>query len=193
MLCAVLCAVLCCAVLCCAVLCCAVLCCAVAQAVAPRKVYSSLNPAAIHCRYCQDVSSKRVPEADFVEELLKGLALLSISPKQKQSGDRALLKGITWAQVSCKDPNVLTVITASLHCPCMVLTLSSQTVITVSLHYADNATSLSFHHPYTDLTLFLHCPQDCYCTVWQLPLQSACLLFSLGASSSVFQCHLSSV
>lgn len=48
-------------------------------------------------RYCQDVTSRRVPEADFVEELLKGLALLSINPKQKQLGDSAMLKGVTWA------------------------------------------------------------------------------------------------
>ena len=100
---------LCCAVLCRAVLCRAVLCHAVpyhvdstlhrAQNVAPRQVHPSLSPEAVYCRYCQDVSSKRVPEADFAQELLKALALLSVHPKQKQSGDNTVLKGIAWAQL----------------------------------------------------------------------------------------------
>ena len=48
-----------------------------------------------------------MPEADFLQELLKALALLSINAKQKQSEDNAVLKGIAWAQVSCNDPHVL--------------------------------------------------------------------------------------
>lgn len=71
-------------------------------------------------RYCQDVSSKRVPEADFVEELLKGLALLSINPKHSQSGGNALLKGITWAKVSCNHPQILNL---SLQCHYTVFTM----------------------------------------------------------------------
>ena len=51
-------------------------------------------------RYCQDVSTKKLPEEDFVKELLKALALLDINPRQKQSGHSAVLKGIAWAQVN---------------------------------------------------------------------------------------------
>ena len=47
------------------------------------------------------MSSKKVPEEDFVKELLKALALLDINPRQKQSGNDTMLKGAAWAQVNC--------------------------------------------------------------------------------------------
>ncbi|KAL3151020.1 hypothetical protein ABBQ38_012891 [Trebouxia sp. C0009 RCD-2024] len=52
----------------------------------------------IYNRYCQEVSSKRVPEEDFAKELLKALALLDINPKLKQPGNDAILRGIAWSQ-----------------------------------------------------------------------------------------------
>ncbi|KAL3145697.1 hypothetical protein ABBQ32_003231 [Trebouxia sp. C0010 RCD-2024] len=59
---------------------------------------TNLPVQAIWERYCQDVSSKRVPEEDFEKELLKALALLDINPKLKQPGDDTILRGIAWSQ-----------------------------------------------------------------------------------------------
>lgn len=89
------------------------------------------------------MSSRRIPEADFVDELLKALALLSITAKQKQSGDIAVLKGITWAQVSCNDPPVLN-----------LLSKGSYTALILPLYYPFVIFTCYF------LTVSVHCPQQ---------------------------------
>ena len=58
-------------------------------------------------RYCEDVvSSKRVPEADFEDELVKALQLQNISPKPKEVNKQKVIRGIAWTPVplfSCCD------------------------------------------------------------------------------------------
>lgn len=57
----------------------------------------SLPIHAVYERYCQDVTTKqRVPQADFAPELVKALALLTISPHKVQANDQQIFKGIAW-------------------------------------------------------------------------------------------------
>lgn len=50
--------------------------------------------------YCQTTTaSQRVPQADFVSELIKAMALLNIVPKQVLVGNQQFLRGIAWSQV----------------------------------------------------------------------------------------------
>ena len=50
--------------------------------------------------YCQSTTaSQRVPQADFVSELIKAMALANIVPKQVLVGNQQFLKGIAWSQV----------------------------------------------------------------------------------------------
>lgn len=60
---------------------------------------NSLAESDLYQRYCQDATSKQqVPQADFASELLKALALLSITPKQASLDGQQVLRGIAWAQ-----------------------------------------------------------------------------------------------
>ena len=50
--------------------------------------------------YCQSTAaSQRVPQADFVSELVKAMVLVNIVPKQVLVGNQQFLKGIAWSQV----------------------------------------------------------------------------------------------
>lgn len=50
--------------------------------------------------YCQSTTaSQRVPQADFVSELIKVMALVNTVPKQVLIGNQQFLKGIAWSQV----------------------------------------------------------------------------------------------
>ncbi|KAL0025577.1 hypothetical protein WJX79_002725 [Trebouxia sp. C0005] len=54
--------------------------------------------------YCQSTTAaQRVPQADFVSELIKAMALLNIVPKQVLVGNQQLLKGIAWSQDTQQD------------------------------------------------------------------------------------------
>ncbi|KAL0040592.1 hypothetical protein WJX77_011854 [Trebouxia sp. C0004] len=49
--------------------------------------------------YCQSTTaSQRVPQADFVSELIKAMALVNMVPKQVPAGQQQFLRGVAWSQ-----------------------------------------------------------------------------------------------
>ena len=61
---------------------------------------SSLPADSVYEQYCESTSaSQRVPQADFASELLKAMALLSITPRQVTVNGQHAFKGIAWEQV----------------------------------------------------------------------------------------------
>lgn len=107
----------------------------------------SLPIHAVYERYCQDVTTKqRVPQADFAPELVKALALLTISPHKVQANDQQIFKGIAWRGVSISDQTCVSIFAdrfSHLHLAECLLSLYS--VCSNSVHAAHVAASFMTH------------------------------------------------